>query len=104
MTDDPVFRVIFSQDDKIYELYAREIDEEAMMSFVCVGGLQFGEPNSLLVDPLEEKLRAEFQGVHRIYIPLHMILRIDEMEKRGVSKIKEQGKRDNIRRLPGISE
>lgn len=104
MNNEPIFRVIFSQDDKIYELYAREIDEEAMMSFVCIGDLQFGETSNVLVDPAEEKLRAEFQGVQRIYIPLHMILRIDEMAQRGVSKVKEQGKKDNIRRLPGVSE
>ena len=41
----------------------------------------------MLVDPSEERIKSEFAGVKRTYIPLHAILRIDEVEKEGVSKI-----------------
>jgi len=100
MSSEPIFRVIFTQEDKIYEVYAREIDEEAIMGFICIGDLQFGEPGGLVVDPSEEKLKAEFSGVNRLYIPIHMLLRIDEMDKRGISKIKEKSRADNVREFP----
>ena len=34
-----------------------------------------------------ERIRAEFAGVQRSYIPLHSVLRVDEVEKQGTSKI-----------------
>ncbi len=39
------------------------------------------------MDPTEEKIRTEFSGVERTFIPLHAIMRIDQVEKQGVSKI-----------------
>ena len=55
----------------------------------------------MVLDPSEERLKTEFKGVKRSYIPMHMILRIDEMFKEGVSTIKEPVLKDNIRRFPG---
>lgn len=101
---EPVFRVVFTQDDKTYEVYAREVDEEALMGFVCIGDLQFGENTSVVVDPSEEKLRNEFMGVKRFYLPMHLVLRIDEMEERGIPKIRDTVRKDNIRHLPGINQ
>lgn len=107
MSSDPIFRVIFTQEDQIYEVYAREVDEEAMMGFICIGELEFDERGGVVVDPSEEKLKREFEGVNRLYIPAHMLLRIDEMDdRRGVSKIKDKknkGHFDNVREFPGTS-
>lgn len=83
-----IYRVIFSQDSKTYELYARYISEETMVGFVEIEHLLFAEDQTL-VDPSEEKLRAEFKDVERIYIPMHAIFRIDEVVKRGPSRIKD---------------
>ena len=58
-----------------------------MYAFVEVGDILFGERSKLVVDPSEEKLKAEFSGVKVTYIPLHAIIRIDEVEKEGKSKI-----------------
>ena len=41
----------------------------------------------MLIDPAEDRLRSEFEGVQRSYIPMHAIVRIDEVEKEGVAKI-----------------
>ncbi len=100
MSNDPVFRVLFSQEDKIYEVYAKEIDEEAMLGFICIGELVFAEPGSVVVDPSEEKLKAEFNGVKRIYVPLHTVIRIDEMDHFGIGKIKDSKSQSNVRAFP----
>jgi hypothetical protein len=49
----------------------------------------------VVVDPSEEHLKAEFAGVKRTYIPMHMILRIDEVDKEGINKITEVANADN---------
>ena len=41
----------------------------------------------MLIDPAEDRLRNEFEGVQRSFIPMHSIVRIDEVEKEGVAKI-----------------
>ena len=47
----------------------------------------FGERTSLVVDPSEEKIKSEFENVKRTYLPMHSIIRIDEVDKQGTSKI-----------------
>lgn len=101
MQEHRIYRVIFSQEDKVYEIYANYISEENLMGFIEVEELVFTEPNAIVVDPSEERLKTEFQGVKRTYIPMHMILRIDEMEKHGAAKIKEPSRKDNVRHFPG---
>ena len=58
----------------------------------------FGERSQVLVDPGEEKLKAEFTGVKRSYIPVQSIIRIDEVDKQGVAKVSE-GK-GNVTQFP----
>ena len=36
----------------------------------------------VVVDPTEEKLKSEFTGVKRSFIPMQAIIRIDEVEKK----------------------
>ena len=57
-----------------------------MFGFVEVEELIFGERSAVVVDPAEERIKAEFDGVKRTYLPMHSILRIDEVRKPGVSK------------------
>jgi len=82
-----LYRVIFQNQGKIYEIYAREISEGGLFGFLEVEEIVFGENTTVVVDPSEEKLKSEFSGVERSFIPLHNIIRIDEVKKRGVSKI-----------------
>ena len=72
---------------KVYEIYAKNISHGGLFGFVEVEGLLFGEKSTLVIDPSEESLQHEFAGVERTYIPLHSVVRIDEVAKRGVSKI-----------------
>ncbi len=41
----------------------------------------------MVLDPGEERIKSEFTGVKCTMLPMHSILRIDEVKKQGVSKI-----------------
>ena len=82
-----IFKVIFLTQGKVFELYARKVGHGQMFGFIEVEELIFGEKSSVVVDPSEEKIQTEFAGVKRTYLPLHSIVRIDEVRKSGVSKV-----------------
>jgi hypothetical protein len=83
----PVYRIQFHQQGNLYEIYARRVSQGALYAFVEVEEILFGERSQVVLDPSEERLKAEFAGVRRTYIPLHAVVRIDEVEKQGVNKI-----------------
>ena len=96
-----VYKVIFYNQGKVYEIYARNIHQGAMFNFIEVEKIVFGEKSSMVVDPTEENLKSEFADVSRTYIPMHSIIRIDEVNKQGVSKVTEaNGKAGNITPFP----
>jgi len=82
-----IYKVVFANQGKVYEVYAKSVSQGNLFGFVEVEGLLFGEKTTVVVDPSEEALQREFSGVERTYIPLHAVIRIDEVEKRGSSKI-----------------
>ena len=87
MAKKPIYKVIFFNQGKLYELYARQVQQGDLYGFVQVEDLTFGESTSLLVDPSEERLKAEFAGVKRTYSPMHAVVRIDQVEQKGTAKI-----------------
>jgi hypothetical protein len=82
-----IFKVLFVNQGKVYEVYARKVGHGSLFGFVEVEELVFGERSSVVLDPSEERVKSEFEGVKRTYLPLHSVLRIDEVKKQGVSKI-----------------
>ena len=95
----PIYKVVFQSQGNIYELYARNVGQGALFAFVEVEDILFGSRGGVLVDPSEEKLKSEFAGVKRTYIPLHAVVRIDEVEKQGPSRITEAAK-GNVAAFP----
>ena len=87
MSKKNLFKVIFMSHGEIYEMYARSVGHGDMFGFIEVEELVFGERTTLVVDPSEEKIKSEFENVKRTYLPMHAIIRIDEVNKQGVSKI-----------------
>jgi hypothetical protein len=84
----PIYRVIFVNQGKVYEIYARHVSQTgALFGFVEVEELVFDARKSVVVDPAVERLQIEFAGVKKTYLPMHYVLRIDEVDKHGVSKI-----------------
>lgn len=87
MSKKNLYRVVFMSQGQVYEIYAREVGHGEMFGFIEVEQLVFGERTSLVVDPSEEKIKSEFENVKRTYLPMHSIIRIDEVDKQGASKI-----------------
>ena len=87
-----LFKVVFHAQGKVYEIYARKVGHGSLFGFVEVEELVFGERSAVVVDPAEEKIKAEFEGVKRTFLPLHSVIRIDEVRKQGVSKISVGGR------------
>lgn len=107
-TAEPIYRVIFNNQGDVYELYTLYIYQSEMYGFIEVEELIFDDSQ---IDEAKnkdeakanfEKLKVEFTGVKRSFIPLPSIIRIDEMEKPGVVKV-SQSKDDpagNVRHFP----
>lgn len=82
-----LYKIVFMSQGQVYEIYARRVGHGTLFGFVEVEELVFGERSSVVVDPSEEKIKSEFAGVKRTYLPMHSIIRIDEVDKQGKSKI-----------------
>jgi len=91
MSSQRLYRVTFANQGQVYEVYAQKVSHGAILGFVEIEKLVFGEKTSLLVDPSEEKLKAEFANVERTYVPIHSIVRIDEVSKQGSARIHAAG-------------
>ena len=96
-----LYKVIFHNQGKIYEIYAKSVHQGAMFGFIEIEKLVFGEKTSLVLDPAEENLKSEFKDVSRTYIPMHSVIRIDEVHKQGTAKITDNASGgDNVMPFP----
>ncbi len=100
MSNIPTYKVVFYNQNQVYEVYVRAIYQSEMYGFIEVEEFVFGEKAQIVVDPGEEKLKSEFTGVKRSYIPLHAIIRIDEVEKEGLGKVTEAKLSEKVTPFP----
>jgi hypothetical protein len=84
-----IYRIRFLSEDKVYEIYARHVYQGSLYGFVVIEDILFGETGSVVVDPSEERLKREFEGVRQTHVPMHAVLRIDQVEKRGTARIQD---------------
>ncbi len=89
MAAQSIYKVVFHHQGQVVELYARQVGQGNLFGFIEVEGLIFGTRTTLVVDPGEENLRSEFGEAKRLYLPLHAVIRIDEVEHEGVARIRE---------------
>src|SRR5207344_494157 len=87
MASSHIFKIMFVNQGKVYEVYARKVSQGRLFGFIEVEELVFGERSTVVLDPGEERIKSEFAGVKCTMLPMHSILRIDEVKKQGVSKI-----------------
>ena len=82
-----IYRITFVSQGRVYELYARSVGSAAIFGFVEVSHLLWSQKSSVVIDPSEDSLKHEFSGVKRFYVPMHSVVRIDEVDHEGTSKI-----------------
>ena len=103
MSEKYIYKVVFLNQQQVYEVYVKHVYQGDMYGFVIIEDFVFGENSAIVVDPSEEKLRTEFQGVKQSFIPIHEIIRIDQVKKRGTSKIistsRDSSASDNVASL-----
>jgi hypothetical protein len=87
MPSTTIFRITFMNQGEVYEIYAQQVTQGGLFGFIEVEELLFGERTKLLIDSSEERLKNEFDGVRRTFIPLHSVIRIDEVDKAGRGRI-----------------
>jgi hypothetical protein len=95
-----IYRVSFINRGKVYEVFAQKVYQGELYGFVVIEQLIFGERSSVVVDPGEERLKDEFQSVRRSFVPMHAVIRIDEVEKEGIAKIHDLG--ENVTPFPPV--
>lgn len=94
-----IYRVLFHNQGQIYDVYVRGIFNSDVFGFVEMEDFVFRNESQVVIDPAEDKLRQEFEGVRSVLVPLHSIVRIDEVEKEGTPKITD-GTGTNIAPFP----
>lgn len=82
-----VFKIVFQSQGQVVELYAREVGQAALFGFVEVSELLFTGRSEVVVDPTAEGLRAEYGNARRLFLPLHAIVRIEEVERAGAARV-----------------
>ncbi len=101
MSENNIYKVIFHNQGKVYEVYAKSVHHDAMFGFIEIEEFIFGEKTTVVVDPTEESLKSEFEGVERSFVPMHSIIRIDEVKKQGTAKITDGSSTDgNVMPFP----
>lgn len=99
MTARRLYKVMFSSHGKVFELYAKEVKSSDLWGFTAVSQLVFAQ-NAMLVDPAEERLREEFAKTQTLHLPMHAIVRIEEVEERGIAAIRDGGSGEKIMPFP----
>ncbi|MFJ5387765.1 DUF1820 family protein [Pectobacterium sp. CHL-2024] len=93
-----LYRIQFINNGKNYQLYVRELVQSSLFGFIEIADFVFDSQSTVLVDPSTEKLKTEFSGVSRSFIPLQAIIRIDAVTERGSARISDLG--DNVTAFP----
>ncbi|HEY0662652.1 MAG TPA: DUF1820 family protein [Lysobacter sp.] len=84
-----LYKVTFLNAGKVYELYARQVAASSLWGFTEVGELVFDVHDGVVIDPTEERLRDEFGNTRVLHLPMQSIVRIEEVERKGQSAIRD---------------
>jgi len=81
------YKVSFARDNELYQVCAREVHSSDLYGLIEIADFLFPE-NRLVYNPGEERIRREFEGIRRTWIPYHSIVRIDEVLDSTASEVK----------------
>ena len=85
----PLYKVTFLNAGRVYELYSKRVAASSLWGFTEVAELVFDTRDGVVVDPTEERLRDEFGDTRVLHLPMQSIVRVEEVEKKGQSAIRD---------------
>lgn len=100
MADKRLYKIIFLNNGKVYELFSEGVTSSGLWGFIEVSGLVFETTEGLVIDPTEEKMREEFKGARVLHLPIQSVLRIEEVEKRGQCLIRDRESGEKVTAFP----
>ena len=89
MTTRVLYKVTFLNAGRVYELYARRVGASPLWGFTQVADLVFDVAEGVVVDPAEERLRAEFADTRVLHLPMQAVVRVEEVDRKGVSAVRD---------------
>lgn len=96
-----MYKISFHNQGKVYEIYCRKVGgSDLAYGFVEASELVFETDESVVIDPTEERLREEFADVEVLHIPMHAVIRIEKVRKRGMSLIRDRETGEKVTPLP----
>ena len=96
-----LYKVTFLNQGKTYELYARRVSASGLWGYTEVAELVFEPAGAgLVVDPTEERLRDEFKDTRVLHLPMHAVVRVEEVERRGTLAIRDSASGEKITPFP----
>ena len=100
MTDTLLYKVVFINHSKVYEIYAQAVYSSDIYGFIYVSDLVFDHHQSIVIDPSEEKLKQEFENVNVLHLPIQSVIRIEEVKKKQQCKIRDIKTGENLSQFP----
>lgn len=100
MSKESLFKIVFLNHGKVYELYAEGVVSSGLWGFIEVSDLVFETSDGIVVDPTEEKMRDEFSGARAMHLPIQSVLRVEEVEKRGKCLIRDRQSGEKVTPFP----
>ena len=100
MAKKPLYKIIFFNQGKVYELFAEGVNSSGLWGFVEVSSLVFESGDGLVVDPTEEKMRQEFEHAKVLHLPIQSVVRVEEVEKRGQCLIRDRESGEKVTPFP----
>jgi len=85
--DKTYYKISFARDNELYQVCAREVHSSDLYGLIEIADFIFPE-SRIVYNPGEERIRREFSGIKRTWIPYHSIIRIDEVLDTTESEIK----------------
>ena len=102
MNDSILYKVVFINKSKVYELYSRDVFSSEIYGFIYIADLVFDQSQRIVIDPAEDKLKEEFENVNVLHLPIQSIIRIEEVKKKKTCKIRDIKQGENISQFPSI--
>ena len=97
---DKLYRIAFLNHGKVYEVFCSGVCTSGLLGFIEVSGLKFEDKSSLVVDPTEEKMRDELEGVDILHLPMHSVLRVDQVKQKGPGTIRDRESGEKVTPFP----